>query len=237
MTVSVVIPVFNEEQNLQELHGDLVQELTGLTPDWEIIFVDDGSSDRSHDILVVLAGTDAKISVIELARHFGQNAALWAGLDNARKDVIITIDADGQCAPADMKKLAGKISDNISLVIGRRRERKVPLWRRLCSRAYFRVMRLIFGGRFPQDASSFRALRRNVLDELRGRLDRGLAFSVLAAQARIPFETADIRHRKRRGGRSKYSAIDLAGLALDNIVASTNGFLYPAAAAWRPLRA
>jgi len=230
VTVSVVVPVFNEEKNLEEFHRELSGRLTELAQDWEIIFVDDGSSDRSCDILKALHEADARVRVIRLARHFGQNAALWAGLDNARKEIIVTMDADGQCPPSEIKKLAEKISDNTPLVIGRRRERKGPLWRRIGSRAYFALMRSIFGGRFPQDASPFRALRKNVLEKLRAGCDRGLAFSVIAAQAAVPFEMVHVEHRLRRSGRSKHSLVELAGAALDNLVASTGRFLYPAAA-------
>ena len=230
VTVSVVVPVFDEEKNLEEFHRALSEQLIELAPDWEIIFVDDGSSDRSFDILKGLHEADARVGVIRLVRHFGQNAALWAGLDNARKEIIVTMDADGQCVPRDIKKLVEKISDNAPLVIGRRSGRKQPLWKHLASRAYAAAMRAVFAGRFPQDASPFRALRKNMLVALRADCDRSLAFSVIAAQAVIPFAMVDVEHRPRRSGCSKYSPIQLAGIALDNLVASTRGFLYPAVA-------
>jgi len=228
--VSAVVPVYNEQENLEELYRLLSEQLRGLTSDLEIVFVDDGSTDGSSQLLERIADRDENVAVVELLRNFGQNGAMWAGIDNAGGDLIVTMDADLQYDPRDIQELLGAVCENHPLVIGRRRRRRSSAVRACGSALYCRLMRLLLGGAFPEDATSFRAFRREVVASLgRGR-DRGLSFSLLAARAHIPFKQLTVEHQKRRAGRSKYSLWKLARLGVENITGATRFFLYAAAA-------
>ncbi|KKK59467.1 hypothetical protein LCGC14_3034090 [marine sediment metagenome] len=134
MDVSIVIPVYNEQENVQLLYDNLMGVLPGLGKDYEVIFVDDGSTDRTMEVLEKIAGADAAVKVIELRRNFGQTAAFSAGFDYAKGDVIITMDGDNQNDPADIPMMLEKAKD-FDLVSGWRKNRKdAMLLRKIPSR-------------------------------------------------------------------------------------------------------
>ena len=135
MDLSIVIPVFNEQDNLRPLHQDLDTVLRPLGLSYEIIFVDDGSTDGSAAMLRALRADDPCCRVLRLARNTGQTAALTCGLHNARGAVVVALDADGENDPADIPRLLAKLDEGYDLVSGWRRERwkGSPLTRRLPS--------------------------------------------------------------------------------------------------------
>ena len=129
MTLSVVIPVYNEEDNIRLLYERLEKALDPLNQEYEILFVDDGSTDRTLSILEEIESNDNRIIVLSLRRNFGQTAAFAAGFDFARGDVVVTMDGDLQNDPADIPKLLELIKDN-DLVSGWRKKRKDPFFTR-----------------------------------------------------------------------------------------------------------
>ncbi len=129
MTLSVVIPVYNEEDNIRLLYERLEKALDPLNQEYEILFVDDGSTDRTLSILEEIQAKDNRIIVLSLRRNFGQTAAFAAGFDFARGDVVVTMDGDLQNDPADIPKLLELIKDN-DLVSGWRKKRKDPFFTR-----------------------------------------------------------------------------------------------------------
>src|ERR1700733_1170900 len=129
--ISVIIPVFNEEDNVALLYEKLIQALDELGRSWEAILIDDGSSDKSYDKLAEIAAHDDRIKLIRFVRNFGQTAALAAGIDHAHGDVIIPMDADLQNDPADFKLLLAKLDEGFDVVSGWRKERKDELFLRL----------------------------------------------------------------------------------------------------------
>ena len=131
VAVSVILPVFNEVDNLEPLTRDILAALEDTGRSYEIIFIDDGSTDRSLEVLTALQGTHASIVVIEFRRNFGQTAALAAGLRAAEGQVVVTMDADRQNDPQDIGMLLREIDQGMDLVCGWRHERKDGLWLRL----------------------------------------------------------------------------------------------------------
>ena len=130
MKISVVIPVYNEEESLRDFTAALMPVLQGLGTPFEVIFVNDGSSDNSAEILEDLASTNSSIKVVHFRRNFGQTAAMMAGLDHARGDVIVPIDADLQNDPQDIPRLLEKLAEGYDLVSGWRKDRKDAKWSR-----------------------------------------------------------------------------------------------------------
>lgn len=229
MDLSLVIPVFNEEESLPpliaEIHGTLA------TSGWryEIICVDDGSRDRSVAVLEALAATDETLVVAELRRNFGQTAAMQAGLDAARGAVIVTLDADLQNDPRDIPTLVQMLDDGpgYDLAAGWRADRKDPFWtRRLPSITANRLISQVTGVRLHDHGCTLRAMRAEVAKELRlyGEMHRFIPALAAAVGARIC--EAPVNHRARQFGDSKYGLDRTVRVALDLMtVLFTRGFL------------
>lgn len=205
LAVSVVVPVFDEEWNIGILLGEL-REALRQEPGWEVLVVDDGSRDRTAEIAAEVATTDARVRLIRLGRNYGQAAALQAGFDHARGEIVVTIDGDLQNDPADIPVLLVRIREGYDLVVGRRTPRTDPLLtRRLPSWFANAIVRLLTGLPVRDIGCTLKAYRRAVLDRIELYSDHHRFTPVLAAAssaARIV--EVPVRHRPRRYGRSKY---------------------------------
>ncbi|GAB4243266.1 MAG: glycosyltransferase family 2 protein [Acidobacteriota bacterium] len=203
--LSVVIPVFNEAENVGALFEELRQVLESLGHPWEVIFVDDGSTDGTAEAIAALCRTDPRVVLLELRRNFGQTAALAAGLQEARGEYIVTMDGDGQNDPHDIPRLLEKAGEGFELVNGWRRPRRDPLLsRRLPSVLANRLIRTITGVPVHDSGCALKAIRREIVREMRlyGEMHRfipAIAYQLGARIAEIP-----VHHRPRRRGRSKY---------------------------------
>ncbi|HEX6065079.1 MAG TPA: glycosyltransferase family 2 protein, partial [Longimicrobiales bacterium] len=163
--ISVIVPVYNEEMNVDEMHARLAEVLQG--GDVEFIFVDDGSSDRTVQKLLAIAAQDARVNVIQLRRNFGQTAALSAGIDHARGGIIVPIDGDLQNDPRDIPRLLGKLNEGYDVVSGWRIKRKDPFHRRLPSVLANKLISRISGVRLHDYGCSLKAYRKSVLRDVR----------------------------------------------------------------------
>lgn len=205
MSVSVVVPVFNERENIPRLYAALHPVLTALGRDYEILFVDDGSQDGSGVELQRLAAQDPCVKVVVFRRNFGQTAALNAGLHLASGDAIVTMDADLQNDPADIPVLLDKLDEGYDLVHGWRQDRQDALLsRKLPSRvANWLISRVT---RFPvRDLGcTLKAMRREIAQELHlfGEMHRFIPILAHARGARCV--EAPTRHHPRKFGQSKY---------------------------------
>lgn len=203
--LSVVIPVHNEEASLLPLYDRLTAALQPLGRPYEIIFVDDASTDRSFDLLSHLVETDEHLKVIRLRRNFGQTAALSAGFHEACGDVIISLDADLQHAPEDIPQLLAKIEEGYDIASGWRRNRvDHPLTRQLPSRVANWIMAKVSGVRLHDFGTTFKAYRAEILRDINlyGELHRfipALASFYGARIAEVP-----IRNAPRVTGGSHY---------------------------------
>lgn len=203
--LSVVIPVLNEAPNLGPLHRELTESLSRLGRPYEVIFVDDGSTDESFEILSRLQRADGHMRVAQLRRTFGQTAAFAAGFALARGSIIVTADGDGQNDPADIGALVRRLDEGFDVVCGWRRDRKDPfLSRRLPSQVANRLISWATGVRLNDYGCSLKAFRAEVIKPLRlyGEMHRFLP--ALASEIGVRIAELPVNHRARRGGRSKY---------------------------------
>ncbi len=215
VSVSIVIPVYNEEANLESLYTRLARVLGTLDQPAEILFVDDGSQDRSLEILQRLQEADARIRVLQLNRNFGQHAAVFAGLDHAHGDIVVTLDADLQNPPEEIPLLLAKIDEGHDVVGGWRQCRRDPIIRRMLSWAVNRVTSRVVGVTMRDYGCMLRAYRREVVETLRACREvssfvPALANTFAASPIEIP-----VAHEPRANGHSKYGLSRLIRLNFD----------------------
>lgn len=217
MTISVVIPIYNEEENIKILYERLKEVLETLNMDYEILFVDDGSTDKSLSILEEIHTKDEKVMVLSLRRNFGQTAAFAAGFDFARGDIIVTMDGDLQNDPADIPKLIDLIKDN-DLVSGWRKKRKDPFFtRRLPSIIANWLISKVTGVKLHDYGCSLKAYRREVIKNLKlyGEMHRFIPAVASWYGVRVA-EVETVHHRRIRG-KSKYGISRTIKVVLDLI--------------------
>jgi glycosyltransferase involved in cell wall biosynthesis len=214
--VSIVVPVYNEEASLAELHREILRAMEPLPLSWQVVYVDDGSRDRTASILTTIAHQDPRVTVVEFRRNFGQTAAIAAGLDHSTGRIVVLLDSDLQNDPADIPRLLAKLDQGYDLVSGWRKDRKDPFWhRRLPSLAANAIISTVTGVRLHDYGCTLKAYRREILDhvQLYGEMHRlipAYAASVGARIAELP-----VNHRPRRFGQSKYGIARTLKVILD----------------------
>lgn len=213
---SLVIPVFNEAKNLSQLYGELIASCTKLKRTFEIIFVDDGSWDESFVVLKKIQKGDSRVKILKLRRNFGQTAALSAGFDYAKGEIIITLDADLQNDPEDIHLLIKKIEEGYDIVSGWRQKRKDKfLTRRLPSAIANRLISLITRVKLHDYGCTLKAFRRDVIKNIRlyGEMHRFIP--AIASQMGVSISEVKVNHRARAHGKSKYSVLRFIKVILD----------------------
>lgn len=213
--ISVVIPVFNEEDNVAELHQRLDQALTHTA---EIIFVDDGSSDATYLRLHEIGESDPRVRLIRLRRNYGQTAALSAGIDHARGEILIPMDGDLQNDPSDITRLLQKLDEGYDVVSGWRVDRKDPFHRRLPSQLANRLISWLSGVRLHDYGCSLKAYRRSALEDVRlyGEMHRFIPIYASWSGARVT--EIPVTHHPRTRGTSHYGIERTLKVVLDLIV-------------------
>ncbi len=203
--LSVVVPIYNEEESIPMLYARLSEALEQLGQRYEIIAVDDGSRDRSFALLRDLAQRDPRLRVVRFRRNFGQTAAFAAGFDRAQGSVVITIDADLQNDPADIPQLLAKLDEGYDVVSGWRERRQDPFWnRRLPSLLANRLISWATGVHLHDYGCSLKAYRAEVVKgiQLYGELHRFIP--AIASWQGVAVAELPVRHAPRRFGTSKY---------------------------------
>ncbi len=217
MKLSIVIPVYNEEKNIPLLHKAVHQALKEVKYTWEMILVDDGSQDKSAEALEKLAIKDPKFAkVILLRRNFGQTTAIAAGIDHARGDIVVMMDADLQNDPADIPNLVSKIDEGYDVVSGWRHERKDAfLLRVLPSRIANALISWITGVHLHDYGCTLKAYRRNILSGFRlyGEMHRFIP--VYAASVGAKIIEIRVNHHARKYGKAKYGLERTTKVILD----------------------
>jgi undecaprenyl-phosphate 4-deoxy-4-formamido-L-arabinose transferase len=213
--ISVVIPVFNEEPVLRSMHRRLTAALAGLARTYEVILVDDGSTDATAAILADLAREDSHVTVVELARNFGQHAAVFAGFEHARGRIVVTMDADLQNPPEEIPKLLAKIDEGFDVVGGWREQRKDSVLRTIPSRIVNAFTSRMLGCAMRDYGCMLRAYRREIV--LRMCQYKEIASFIPALATAVGGRITEVRvaHEERRAGRSKYNLVRLLKLNYD----------------------
>jgi dolichol-phosphate mannosyltransferase len=203
--ISVFLPVFNEEPNLQPLHAKLTEALDQIGCSAEVVYVDDGSTDGSLNVLRQIAAADRRVRVVALRRNYGQTAAMAAGIDAARGKVLIPMDADLQNDPADIVRLLEKLNEGYDVVSGWRKNRQDKLiTRKIPSMMANRLISWIGGVPLHDYGCSLKAYRRESLQDVRlyGEMHRFIPIYASWAGARV--SEIPVEHHPRTMGKSKY---------------------------------
>jgi glycosyltransferase involved in cell wall biosynthesis len=202
--ISVVVPLLNEERSLESLYAEVAAALDQRGDEWEIVYVDDGSTDGSLAELSRLHDEHSNVVVVQLRRNFGKAAALQAGFLEARGDVIVTIDADLQDDPAEIPQLLAKLDEGFDLVSGWKTRRNDPFVRRLFSRVFNWATGIVSGVHLHDMNCGLKAYRADVLRGMRiyGELHRFIP--VLASYRGFRAAEIPVNHRAREHGRSRY---------------------------------
>ncbi len=234
MKLTIVIPVYNEVDSIEKLHTELGEVLATLPHEAELLFIDDGSRDGSDEVLRRLAAADERVRVISFARNFGQTAAMAAGIENARGDVVIPMDADLQNDPHDIPRLLEKLGEGFDVVSGWRRDRKDKMvTRRIPSQLANRLISRWTGVRLHDYGCTLKAYRRHVLEGVRlyGEMHRFIP--VYAAWQGGRVTELVVNHRARQFGQSKYGLnrtfkvlLDLATLKLLGSYSTKPNYLF-----------
>ena len=218
MTISLVIPVYNERENVLALYESITDVLLCLAEPVEILWVDDGSDDGSDEVLRELASKEDSNKVITLRRNFGQTAAVMAGIDHAKGEIIIPMDGDGQNDPADIPRLLDELARGYDLVSGWRQIRHDGRWRVLLSRLANGLISRVSGVRLHDYGCSLKAYRREILSSVRlyGEMHRFIPIYASWQGARVT--EIPVSHHPRRRGESKYGLDRIFKVALDLLV-------------------
>jgi glycosyltransferase involved in cell wall biosynthesis len=216
--LSIIIPVYNEEDNIEELYFRLVKVLEGLIKPYEIIFIDDGSTDKSFEIIYDIYNKNRSIKVVRLTKNFGQAAALLAGFSFVQGKMIVTIDADLQCVPEDIPQLLTKINEGFDAVSGFRRFRKDAIFRKMLS--YFINKIICF--KAGVDLKDWGCPLNIISGELAGQIIsygvNARFIKILAATLGKNITEVEVQHFKRKSGRSKYNILRLVSNGLDLLI-------------------
>jgi glycosyltransferase involved in cell wall biosynthesis len=217
MKLSLIIPLYNEEDNLTPLMDSIYSALDPLKQDWEVIFVDDGSRDRSLDILRSLVEKDSKhIRVVVFRRNFGQTAAITAGIDHSQGETIVLLDADMQNDPADIPMLLAKLDEGYDLVSGWRKDRKDnTLTRTIPSNLANGLISWVTGVHLHDYGCTLKAYRREALKGFRLYGDMHRFIPVFAHSVGARITEIPVHHHARKYGRTKYGLSRTLKVILD----------------------
>ncbi|MEV7736760.1 glycosyltransferase family 2 protein [Streptomyces sp. NPDC088921] len=216
--ISYVLPVYNERDGITAFHTELTAALDSRPElDFELVYVNDGSTDGSLELLKGLAERDGRVRVVDFARNFGHQLAITAGLDLARGDAVIVMDTDLQDPPKVSLELVDAWREGAEIVHARRRSRQDSAFKRATAHLYYRVLRSSTDVDIPLDTGDFRLLDRRVADELRryrerSRFVRGIVASMGYRQTEVAFDRDE-----RFAGETKYPLRKMARLAIDGV--------------------
>lgn len=221
--VSVIVLVYNEVDSVEPLHRELMGVLQDLGRTFELLYIDDGSSDGSTQRMGELAARDGRVRVVSLRRNFGQTAAVQAGIDNSRGEVLVFLDGDMQNDPHDIPHLLKKMDEGYDVVSGWRRDRQDDATRVLPSLVANWIIARVTGVRLSDFGCTLKAYRREVIEDVKlyGEMHRFIPVFASMVGARIT--ELPVNHRQRTYGKSKYSLSRTSRVALDLITVKLLG--------------
>lgn len=215
---TVVIPVFNEVENLKTLNSRLVDVMNSLKEPYEIIYVDDGSTDGSFQTLKELHKEDSRVKIISFTRNFGQHIAITAGLDHSKGENVILMDADLQDKPEEIPKLLAKLQEGYDIVYGQRSQRQDSFFKRITSKIYLSLLAKLTNQTINPEIAPFRIMTRRVVDYFNQFRERSRFYGGLVAWMGFPYAVVPIEHGERFSGRTKYSLAKMVKLGIEGII-------------------
>lgn len=222
MDISVVIPVYGCKAALHELHDRLVQSLSEITNDYEIILVNDSCPQGSWEVIKELCETDKKVVGINLSRNFGQIRAITAGLANASGDYVVVMDCDLQDRPEEIVNLYNKLNEGYDVVFARRKKRRDPFFKKLLSKMFYKMYNYFTGGIYDSSLCNFSISRRCVIYNYLTMREQNRAFTMFIKWMGFRQAAIDVKHDERYEGKSSYSLSKRFKLASEIITAQSN---------------
>lgn len=216
--ISAILPCYNEEENLAAMHGRLARVAEAQGGEWEFLFIDDHSTDSTPRVLRELAAADPRVRVVRFSRNFGSHAAIAAGLAHCRGDAAVILAADGQDPPEDVPRMIERWKEGKKVVWAVRAAREDSLAVRLCSRAYWEVMRRIAFPNTPPGGADMLLLDRRVIDVVNGLHERNTTILGLIQWAGFDQAVVEYSKQARMHGTSKWTLSRKVKLAIDSIV-------------------
>ncbi len=220
--ISVIIPVYKNEPFIDELVSRLKGTLNAITHDFEIIFVNDGSPDRSWERIKENAQTDHRVMGVRFSRNFGQHMAITAGLDYCSGAWVIVMDGDLQDKPEEITKLYRKIGEGYDVVFARRHRRKDSFFKKMVSKLFYKALDLLTEDKHDTSVANFGIYSRKAIDYFKQMRERSRLFPLFIRW--LGFKTAyvDVDHGERNSGKSAYTFSKKINLALDTIISMSN---------------
>lgn len=216
--LSLIVPVFNEEAAAPLFLQRVQPILSAITPDWEIVFVNDGSTDRTFQVIAQAHAADARVKLVDFSRNFGKELALTAGIDHARGRAVIPIDVDLQDPPEVIPDLVAKWREGFDVVLAARRDRSQDSWAKRGSAAmFYRVMGRMSSVPLPANVGDFRLMDRRVVDVLRQYRERQRFMKGLFASLGFRQTVVEYVRPERSAGETKFRPLRLWSLALEGI--------------------
>ncbi len=212
-TISVVIPLYNEARSVRELYGRSVAALDAVGRPYELIFVDDGSTDATFVELERLHAVDGRVRIVRFKRNFGQHAAMHAGLVRAGGEILVTMDGDLQNAPEDLASLVAAVEAGADVASGTRTARRDSWGRTIPSRVINGMLRRFTGAEISDFGCAFNAYRRSAIEPMLGVIGRQKFTKALVLSGGASVVEVDVTHSPR-AGRSRYTPLRLTRLAL-----------------------
>lgn len=216
--LSIVVPVFNEQEVLPAFYAEMEAMLRKLPERVELIFVNDGSRDRTLEVLSELRRADERVKIVNFSRNFGHQTAVSAGIYHARGDCVGVMDADLQDPPGHLAAMVAKWRDGADVVYAVRRTRQGALWKRVCYRLFYRILRSLAAMEMPLDAGDFCVMDRRVVEVLRKMPEQSRFVRGLRSWAGFRQEALEYDRPDRASGETKYSLSKLVRLASDGIL-------------------
>ena len=216
--LSVVIPAFNEEENVATMHERLVAALGEVVDGLEILYVDDGSADSTWERVLTLAAQDPRVRGLRFARNFGHQAALTAGVDAARGTAVVIIDGDLQDPPEVIPEMVARWREGFEVVYGQREEREGETWfKLLTAKAFYRILRGITHVEIPVDTGDFRLMGPRAVEAFRALPERNRFIRGLVSWIGFPQAAVRYKRQARRVGETKFPVRKMLRFALDGI--------------------
>lgn len=220
--LSVVVPAYNEEEVIPVFHERLVAVLESLDMDGEIVYVNDGSTDETMKVLQSIREQDQRVAIVDLSRNFGKEIALTAGLDNARGDAVVVIDADLQDPPELISELIKYWRQGYDVVYAKRNQRDgESLFKKATSYGFYRIIQSVSRIKIPEDTGDFRLLSRRAVDALKQLREQHRFMKGLFAWIGYPQKAVSYRRDPRHAGETKWNYWQLWNFALEGITSFT----------------